>query len=191
MKRIPLKMVRTNLLDIPQYPLPAGFRIRLFEKGDQHHWARVENSVDEFTSEKEALVHFNKEFGPYIDEMTKRCVFIENEDGEVIGTTTAWYGDLTGDEEIAGRIHWVGVVPAYQGKKLAKPLLSAAMNILADYHATAYLTSQTTSYQAINMYLNFGFKPFITGPSCQEAWSLLEEVLDRKIIGVAMNRGQY
>ncbi|MED3651717.1 GNAT family N-acetyltransferase, partial [Heyndrickxia sporothermodurans] len=88
MKRIPVTMVRKDLLDIPQYSLPAGFRIRLFEKGDEHNWTRVETSVDEFKNEQAALEHFNKEFGPHLDEMSRRCVFIENGDGEVIGTTT-------------------------------------------------------------------------------------------------------
>ncbi|QCJ44479.1 GNAT family N-acetyltransferase [Bacillus sp. S3] len=181
MKRIRLKMVRKDLLDIPQYELPPGFRMRLFEKGDEHHWAKVETSAGEFKDEEAALERFNKEFGDDIDEMTRRCVFIENENGEVIGTTTAWYGDLNDDGEIWGRIHWVGVVPDYQGKKLSKPLLSAAMNILAKHHSKAYLTSQTTSYQAVNMYLNYGFEPYITDPSCEEAWGLLETVLNRKI----------
>lgn len=52
MKRIRLKMVRKNLLNIPEYPLPNGFQIRLFEKGDEHNWARIEASVDEFKDEK-------------------------------------------------------------------------------------------------------------------------------------------
>lgn len=182
MKRIPVKMVRKDLLTIPEYSLPDGYRIRLFEKGDEYHWARVETSVNEFKNGEAALERFNKEFGLYLEDMTKRCLFIENNEGEVIATTTAWYGDLLGDGEISGRIHWVGVAPEYQGQKLAKPLLSAAMNILADHHLKAYLTSQTTSYQAINMYLNYGFEPFLTGPSCEEAWSLLEDILERKII---------
>ena len=159
MKRIPVKMMRKDLLNIPEYSLPTGFRLRLFKKGDERNWARVETSVDEFKNEEDALNRFNNEFGPYIDEMSKRCILIENKDGEVIGTTTAWYGDLNEDGELWGRIHWVAISPEYQGKKLSKPLLSAAMNILADYHSKAYLTSQTTSYQAINMYLNYGFEP--------------------------------
>ncbi|MBO1005680.1 GNAT family N-acetyltransferase [Pseudogracilibacillus auburnensis] len=182
MKRISVKMLRNNLLDIPQYSLPPGFRIRMFKKGDEHHWAKIEASVDEFENERAALEHFKKEFGPSLDEMSKRCVFIENQDGEAIGTTTAWYGDLRGDGEILGRIHWVAIAPEYQGKKLAKPILSAAMNIIANHHSKAYLTSQTTSYQAINLYLNYGFEPFITGPSCDEAWELLEHTLNRKIL---------
>lgn len=37
----------------------------------------------------------------------------ENEYGEVIGTTTAWYGKFQ-DDETWGRIHWVAVKPDYQ-----------------------------------------------------------------------------
>lgn len=175
-------MVRNDLLDIPEFALPDGFRMRLFGEGDEKTWARIETSVDEFKSEEAALERFQKEFGLHLDEMSERCLFIENEQGEAIATTTAWYGDLKGDGDISGRIHWVGVVPEYQGRKLSKPLLSAAMQILARYHSKAYLTSQTTSYQAINMYLNFGFEPYLTEPSCQEAWILMEETLRRKIL---------
>lgn len=181
MKRISVTMVRENLSDIPQYSLPEGFQIRLFSEGDEHNWARIETEVDEFEDKETALERFAKEFSPFMDDMSKRCLFIENEHGETIATTTAWYGDLTGNGEILGRIHWVGVIPAYQGRKLSKPLLSAAMNILANYHSSAYLTSQTTSYQAINMYLNYGFKPLFTTPSCYEAWDVMEKTLNRKI----------
>nr|WP_245301511.1 GNAT family N-acetyltransferase [Virgibacillus natechei] len=175
-------MVRKDLLDIPEYSLPTGFQMRLFGEGDEHTWARIETSVGEFKDEKTALERFNKEFEPYRNEMYQRCLFIENTDGEAIATTTAWYGDLNGDGEISGRIHWVGVVPENQGKKLSKPLLSASMGILANYHSKAYLTSQTTSYQAINMYLNYGFEPYLTDPSHHEAWELMEKTLNRKII---------
>jgi len=182
MKRIPLKMKRANLNSIPEYELPAGFKIRFFERGEEHLWARVETAVDEFIDEAAALARFEKEFGPFVDEMTGRCLFIENSNGDVIGTTTAWYGISEGEEHVSGRIHWVGVVPEYQGKKLSKPLLAKAMQVLAEYHDSAYLTSQTTSYQAVNMYLNFGFEPYVTDETDIEAWKLLEEVLNRKIL---------
>src|SRR5699024_2372511 len=152
--------------NIPEYSLPAEFSIRMFEKGDESNWARIETSVGEFKNEKAALERFNKEFGPYIDEMARRCIFIENKHGEAIGTTTAWYGDVSGNGEVSGRIHCVCFIPDYQVKKLYKQFLSAAMHILADLHSKAYLTSQTTSYHALNMYLNYGFEPFITGPAC-------------------------
>lgn len=180
MKRLRLKMIRNNLKEIPENSLPAGFRFRFFEKGDEKTWARIETKVDEFDNENLALERFNAEFGGYIEEMTERCLFIENEHGEAIATTTAWYGDLRG--KVEGRMHWVGVIPEYQGRGLAKPLLSEAMKTLKKYHETAYLTSQTTSYQAINMYLNYGFEPYLVTPTCEEAWTLMEETLKRKIL---------
>lgn len=182
MKRIPLNMVRQDLFNIPEYSLPTGFRMRFFEKGDEQKWAKVETSVDEFKNKKDALEHFNQEFGAYIEEMSKRCIFIENKNGEVIGTTTAWYGDLNEDGDLWGRIHWVAISPEYQGRGLSKPLLSAAMSIIAGFHSKAYLTSQTTSYQAVNMYLSYGFEPYIINSSCYEAWDLLESTLNRKIL---------
>ncbi|KIL42281.1 hypothetical protein SD70_01795 [Gordoniibacillus kamchatkensis] len=181
MKRIPLTMIRTNLADIPQYSFPEHYSIRTFKAGEEGIWAETEVSVDEFKDKTAALNHFAKEFGPHLDEMSLRCLFAENEQGEVIGTTTAWYGEFQ-ENETWGRIHWVAIKPEHQGKKLAKPLLSAALNILSRSHEKAYLTTQTTSYQAINMYLNYGFEPFIKEPQCVEGWKLLENVLNRKIL---------
>lgn len=182
MKRIPVTMVRESLLDIPQYSLPESFKFKLFSEGDEHDWARIETKVTEFKSEQLALERFSKEFGSYMNDMKGRCLFIENKHGKKIATTTAWYGGLTDDGKVSGRIHWVGVIPAYQGRKLAKPLLSAAMNILASHHAEAYLTTQTTSYRAINMYLNYGFIPLFKDSKCYQSWKLIEQKLNRKII---------
>ena len=182
MKRIPLKMKRNHLHNIPEFSLPEGYNMRFFKNGEEHLWARVEIAVDEFSTEAAALEQFDREFGQFRDEMEKRCIFLETIGGDVIGTTTAWYGKLEGEDKVSGRIHWVGVIPEYQGKKLSKPLLAKAMQVLAEYHDSAYLTSQTTSYQAVNMYLNFGFEPYVTNETDVEAWTLLEEVFNRTIL---------
>ena len=181
MERIKLQMIRSDLNDIPRYELPEGYRFRMFRDGDQMRWANIETRVEEFKTKDDALERFEREFGAHIDEMENRCLFIETEQGETIGTTTAWYGDLKGDGNIRGRIHWVGVVPEYQSRGLSKPLLSKAMNMLAKFHDEFYLTSQTTSWQAINMYLDFGFEPVRLYGNYEAAWSLLEEKLGRKI----------
>lgn len=182
MKYLKVQMTRENLESIPQYELPVGYKIRNFKIGEEVKWANLEMQVNEFDTTDQALTHFNTEFGPYINEMEQRCVFLENPEGEVIGTATAWYGHLTKDSKTSGRIHWVAIIPEYQGKQLSKPLLSAAMKILAAYHNQAYLTSQTTSFQAINMYLNFGFRPVHADEYDHEAWTLLEKTLNRSIL---------
>ncbi|MCZ8517681.1 GNAT family N-acetyltransferase [Paenibacillus filicis] len=181
MRRISLTMIRRDLLNIPQYSVPNKYKIRTYNKGEEHIWAAVEVSVNEFKDEAAALTRFGQEFGQHLDEMSLRCLFMENEHGEVIGTTTAWYGTLD-EMETWGRIHWVGIKPAYQEKKLAKPLFSAALKILSRFHTKAYLTTQTTSYRAINMYLDYGFEAFITKTDCIEGWRLLENKLNRTIL---------
>lgn len=181
MERIKLQMIRRDSKDIPQYELPEGYRFRMFQGGDEKLWANIETRVDEFKTEAHALERFEREFGGYIHEMHNRCLFIETDEGETIGTITAWYGDLKGGGNIRGRIHWVGVVPEYQGRGLSKPMLSKAMNILADLHDEFYLTSQTTSWQAVNLYLNFDFQPVCMDENYDDAWSLMEENLGRKI----------
>ena len=172
--------MRKDLADIPEYALSEGFRVRLFQEGEQAEWARVETAAGEFVSEAKAIERFKREFGPHLEEFAKRCVFLENEAGKIIGTTTAWYGSLPEGDEIIGRIHWVSLVPEYQGKGLAKPLLTAAMKILQKYHTAAYLTSQTTSYKALNMYKQYGFEPVILDEQDAEAWDIVEEKLVQK-----------
>ncbi|GIP35046.1 GNAT family N-acetyltransferase [Paenibacillus sp. J2TS4] len=176
---IPLSMHRPHLLNIPNYTVPSPYRIRPFRSGDEEHWAAIEWKAGEFPSQDEARLHYANEFGEHSDEMELRCFLLEDGAGSALGTTTAWYKSLQG--KIYGRIHWVAIVPEHQGRGLAKPLLASAMKRLADFHDKAYLTTQTTSWKAIGMYLQFGFEPWIVRPSCKDGWAWMEEQLQRKI----------
>ncbi|GGI39533.1 GNAT family N-acetyltransferase [Mammaliicoccus stepanovicii] len=177
MERIKLKMIRQNLNQIPQYDLPEGFSIRKFEEGDEQNWAEIETSADEFSTVENALKRFDREFGYDIESMKNRCLFIMNNKGEAIGTTTAWYGDGEGTNQDIGRIHFVAIKQEYQGKKLSKPLLTEALNVIATFHDKVYLTTQTTSYKAINMYLKYGFEPYDINPESQRGWDMIDEIL--------------
>jgi ribosomal protein S18 acetylase RimI-like enzyme len=180
MKYISLAMVRDHMYHIPDFSCPGGYTIRNFVKGDEPRWAEIEVLAGEFPDQELALQRFEKDFGSNLDQMEERCFFLEDRSGTAIGTATAWYGLLDG--EVRGRVSWVGIVPAYQGRKLAKPLLSAVMNRMAKDHQKAYLTTQTTSYRAINLYLTFGFVPHFIHSSCEEGWSLVEHALNRTIL---------
>ena len=64
-----------------------------------------------------------------VQELQDRCFFIEDvASGEVVGTTTAWRGDLGGRNQ--GRLHWVAVKSSHMGLGLAKVLLSVALQHL-------------------------------------------------------------
>ena len=55
-------------------------------------------------------------------------------------------------------MHWVAILPAYQGRGLAKPLLAQVMQTMAVLgHRQVYLTTQRFRRAAIGLYTSFGF----------------------------------
>lgn len=175
-EHVKVVMVREHMQDVPQYPLQPPYRFGWYQPGDEELWAEVESAAGEFPSRESGVAHFRKEFAPYPQELPRRILFLYEPGGRAIGTCTAWYGtDIDGEPR--GRIHWVGIVPEYQGRRLAKPLMTAAMNRMTELHDRAYLTTQTTSYKAIKIYLDFGFRPHVKTADHERGWALLAELL--------------
>ena len=153
------KMIRRAGTPIPDFPLPEGFRYAFFEEGSEEDWARIETSVDEFDSEFAALLYFKKEFIPYKDELLRRCIFIEDKDGKKVATSTAWWSFV--EDERRAWLHWVSVDPAYQGLGLGKSVSAKVTQLLEEIEGDVdfYLSTQTWSYKAINIYKQCGFIP--------------------------------
>lgn len=192
-KTIPYIGVLMTNLDpdsYPRCPLPSGYEVRAYESGMEKDWAELMQSVEHMDTVDAALAQFAEEFQPEIDLFKDRSVFVYNSAGKLAASATLWYGNHFGRTCL--RVHWVAVAPEEQGKGLCK----AVMTILMDmYHACnltggLYLASQTWSYKALNIYRQFGFKPYI-GPKptgwktetddfeqeTREAWDLIEQKL--------------
>ena len=72
---------------------------------------------------------FQREFGKNLPALEDRSFFVITDDGEEIGSITAWWRpDWRGKEW--GMIHWVAIHPDYQGRGLAKPAMTVAMKRL-------------------------------------------------------------
>ena len=56
-------------------------------------------------------------------------------------------------------------------------MVAMALKRIQQSHDKAYLSSQTTSWKAINMYLDFGFRPLYFSENCKKAWEMLTEKL--------------
>jgi len=175
---IHIVMVRDTLDNLPRYPLPDGYSIRAFKRGEGPVWAGIGAAAGNFTSVEAAQERFDKEFAEPVDDMESRCFFIvENESNRAVGTAMAWYDpDFNG--EPYGRVHWVSIIPEYQGKGLAKPLMSVVLNRLAQSHTKATLGTQTFRRAAVKLYLDLGFKPFSKNPTCPQAWKDLANDLN-------------
>jgi ribosomal protein S18 acetylase RimI-like enzyme len=169
-------MIHRNPAAAPSLALQAGFTFAGYRPGDERAWAEIETGAGEFECTERALEQFRREFGGYKRELNERCIFILNESGLAVGTAMAWFNDSFQGERF-GRLHWVGIIPAYQGLKLGKPLVSRAMAVLSARHDRVYLTTQTESIRAIKIYLDFGFRPLIADDAHLEAWKQLARAL--------------
>lgn len=171
-------MVRDNLDNIPQRSLPDGYSIRTFKRGEGPVWAEIGAAAGNFTSLEAAQEQFNKEFAEPVEDMESRCFFlVENESNRAVGTAMAWY-DPDFDGEPYGRVHWVSIVPEFQGKGLAKPLMSVVLNRLAQSHTKATLGTQTFRRAAVKLYLDLDFRPFFKRETCPQAWKDLANDLN-------------
>ena len=140
----------------PVYDLPDGYKFALYKPGDEKSWAEIELSVLEFPDEGEALEYFDKEYGPYIPALEERCLFIENDKGEKIATSTAWW---CCPERCIPRLHWVAVKPQYQGLGLGKAVVSKVTRMMLELDGDTdfFLSTQTWSHRAVKIYEKFGY----------------------------------
>lgn len=175
---IPLVMVRDTLTDIPQYSLPDGYSIRKFRRGEGEQWAQISVAAGTIDSMEIAMDSFTKNFLDPVEDMEDRCFFVvHNETGRAVGTAMAWFAPDFGEGENYGRVHWVSIVPEFQGRRLAKPMLCAVLDRLAQSHDKATLGTQTFRKAAVNLYLDLGFRPYFSYPTCPQAWKDLAEEL--------------
>lgn len=147
-----VEMTRPNLNNWPRVDLPAGFSIRAYQSGDAAHWRAIQERADPFNTFDDTT--FAAWFGTDEDVLRARQKFLIAPDGEVIGTAAAWF-----DSPQIGRVHWVAIQPEYQGRGLARPLLSAVGQTLRDLgHTSATLTTSIQRPLAIALYRKIGFE---------------------------------
>jgi GNAT superfamily N-acetyltransferase len=163
-----IAMIRPDMADIPQHPLPEGFSIRNYRPGDEEAWVAIHELADQYN--RITRLTFEAEFGWDLPSFADRGFFLDAPDGRTIGTASAWY-DSNFLGELAGRVHWVAIVPEYQARGLSKPLLSAVMNRLAESHDRVFLTTSSARIAAMRLYLDFGFRPLIRSPQCESGWA--------------------
>lgn len=155
-----LMLERKNLEDIPTFPLPDGYRFVLYKSGDRDAWIDIEKSAKEFRTYEDGLKSWNEYFGGKDGELVRRMVFIETDSGEKVATATAYYDIYGRDKSGAGWLHWVSVRREFQGKGLSKPLISHTLEIMRSLgYKHAKIPTQTTSWVACKVYLDFGFTP--------------------------------
>ena len=177
---VELKFIRKDLRDIPKYSLPEGYRFAFFQPGDRDDWIRIEQSAKEFTSYEQGLVSWNRYYAGKEDLLANRMVFIETDAGEKIATATAYYDIYGNDKTNVGWLHWVAVAREFQGRGLARPLIAHTLGLMAELgYDHAMLSSQTNTWLACKLYLDFGFLPHIEKtPENDLGWRILKALTE-------------
>ncbi len=176
MKDIPVIMIREHMLDLPRYPLPEGLSIEPIRSDQLCLWTDIWRDAEQLQPIGEDLIL--REFGSDMAGFCKRCFLVFSRKKCAVATATAWYSDDFRQGRW-GRVHWVATRPAWQGRGIARALMSHVMEVLADQHGRAWLATSSSRLGAIKIYLDFGFAPVLEHPGGQEAWSLVAEALNR------------
>jgi len=150
----------------PKCELPAGYHFSHYKPGFERLWAAVQCDVEHADTLENAEAAFKNEFlgaenTPRYKALTEKMLFIMDADDDLAGTGAIWDGDTFG--EVFQQVHWIAVASKHQNKGLSKSLLSGLLDIYnaLGYGGYIYLSSQTWSYKAINVYMKFGFRPYM------------------------------
>jgi len=164
---------RDHLEEIPNYPVPFGFSFRWYQRGNEQEWFHIQTAADKLNEITPDL--FGRQFGNDEAALSQRQVYLISPFGRAIGTATAWFNDNFEGHRF-GRVHWVAIVPEFQGRGLAKPLMSMVCHRLRELgHDRAYLTTSTARLGAIRLYLSFGFVPLLRNRAEEALWRSIEE----------------
>jgi len=157
---IDLLMERLDLDDILEYELPEGYRFVFYQPGDRDAWIDIEQSAKELRDAEQGVQVWQQYYGGVEDTLYNRMIFIENPQGEKVATATA-YSDINGDlPPERGQVHWVAVRRDHHVRGLARPLISQVLKVMKQRgHTEAMLHTQTTTWVAVRLYLQFGFRP--------------------------------
>ncbi|MDD1763024.1 MAG: GNAT family N-acetyltransferase [Methanothrix sp.] len=173
--KMEIQMLLPGNAPISCYPIPDGCHIRNYaSEADRQTWARVVRAAEKYHSVIDEALHI-QQFKDDVESLALRQFFLCNAAGEEVGTATAWF-----DSEYRGlrwgRFHWLSIVPEYQGRGLAKPLISYTLNALKSMgHERVRLTTEHLRTQAISIYLKFGFLPDVTKEGHLAVWKGLQK----------------
>ena len=153
-------MLRGEITGMEEISLPAGYHYETYRDGDRDVWIEIEKSAKEFDTREQGLDAWKRYYAEHTDELPGRMVFVVNEAGEKVATATAFY-DIRGiDQSADGWLHWVAVRKEDQGKGLSKPLISHVIQIMKRLgYSYAKIPTQTTTWLAVKVYLDLGFRP--------------------------------
>lgn len=177
-ENIHLVMTKENL-EFSEKKLPEGYEFIMYKPGMMERWIDIQFVSQHILERSKGEVYFRETFLKNEELLKEFMVFIKNDKGELVGTGAIWEGKyFPKDKNKKYRLHWIAVDPKHGGKGLAKALVSKLLSIFKEKKMGdgLYLSTQTCSYVAIKIYLDFGFKPY-DFENNQKGWNIVFDKL--------------
>ena len=136
--------------------LPDGFHIRSCRPDELKIWKEFPFDSEEDKKNYYEFMnnYFNDVYADNLDEFYKRCLFVcEDKTDKPVSTCFIWkaYNRIN-------TVHWFKTLKEYEGKGLGSALLSHIMVSLKKDDYPVFLHTQPSSFRAIGLYSDFGFK---------------------------------
>ena len=136
--------------------LPEGYTVRLCRRDELKIWkvlALEEPQYVDYLTE-----YFDAVYADKADEFFERCLFVCDPQGKPVGTCFLWkaYGKIE-------TIHWLHVLPEYEGLGLGRALLTEVLQRAKVEDFPIYLHTHPHCLRAVHLYNEFGFQ-LVTDP---------------------------
>ena len=136
--------------------LPEGYAVRLCRRDELEIWkvlALEEPQYVDYLTE-----YFDAVYADKADEFFERCLFVCDPQGKPVGTCFLWkaYGKIE-------TIHWLHVLPEYEGLSLGRALLTEVLQRAKAEDFPIYLHTHPHCLRAVHLYNEFGFQ-LVTDP---------------------------
>lgn len=170
-----LLMVYHDTSKYQEDTLPNGFHYEFYKQGDEEEWAMIHIKSGEFMSMEEGLKTFHDFYDSFIEELPKRLFFVVNQEGKKVATATISL--LTQPEYGYSAVaDWFAIKKEYQGMKLSKPMINHFIKLAHELgHKKLLLHTQTHTWLAAKLYLDFGFEPFHVEDDIK-GWQILKTI---------------
>ena len=172
-------MMRPDFENVHDCDLPPGYRFRPFQPGDDAIWTEIQRAAEPFNEIDDDL--FERQYGSARDDLPSRMWFVRTGADKDIATISAWWEHGAHVPNDRGRIHWVAVHPLHQRRGITKPMMTLAMQRMAQSHPSAMLDTSSGRPWAVKVYLDFGFRPDstdLTDPNRLSAWHNVQHVIE-------------
>lgn len=153
--------------------LSTGLRLRFCRKDELDIWKRMP-----FDDAREAEKHnefmtdyFERVYAPKDELFFNTCLFVCNAEDQPIATGFIWK-----TYDTFNSVHWLKVVKSQEGRGIGRALLSIILGQLDPADFPVYLHTQPSSYRAIKLYSDFGFR-LLTDPVIGTRTNDVEECL--------------